>query len=243
MKAYNYFAEVYDDLTENVNYKVRSEYISDFFNKYGITKSAKILDLACGTGSICLELSKMGYSLLGIDKSSEMLSVADNKLNGNVHLLNAEMQNFALSESVDAVVCLLDSINHLESSNDVKKCFNCVYNCLKEKGLFIFDINTVYKHNFILADNSFVFDEEDYFLSWDNELLENNKVRILIDLFKFNGKSYDRFSEEFVETAYETEILVKLLEPYFNILGIYDELTLNPPKNDSQRLYFVCERK
>lgn len=243
MKSYNHFAEFYDDLTENVEYKVRSEYISGFFNEYGLNSNAKILDLACGTGSFASELLNMGYLVEGIDASSEMLSIADNKLNGNVKLINAKMQDFVLSESVDAVICMLDSINHLEKVSDVEKCFECVYNVLNSKGLFIFDVNTIYKHNFVLADNTFVFDTENYFLSWDNELLENNAVRILIDIFQFNGQNYDRFSEEFIETAYEKETLIKLLEPYFNILGIYDELSREKPQINSERLYFVCERK
>lgn len=243
MKPYNHFAEIYDDLTENVNYKVRSDYISDFFNEYNIPKNATVLDLACGTGSISAELIKKGYHLTGIDLSSEMLSVADNKLKGKVSLINAKMQDFALTEPVDAVVCLLDSINHLESKEDVAECFKCVYNALNENGLFIFDVNTVYKHNYILGNNTFVFDEENYFLSWDNELLENNQVRILLDIFEFNGTNYDRFSEEFVETAYDTDTLKRLLSPHFDILGIYDELTLNKPKEESERLYFVCKRR
>ncbi|MDE6506269.1 MAG: class I SAM-dependent methyltransferase, partial [Eubacterium sp.] len=79
-------------------------------------------------------------------------------------------------------------------------------------------VNTVYKHNNILADNSFVFDEEDYFLSWDNELLDGNRVRIMLDFFVFNGNNYDRYSEEFIETAYSAEVLEDALSPYFEVL-------------------------
>jgi len=101
----------------------------------------------------------------------------------------------------------------------------------------------VYKHRNILADNSFVFDEENYFLSWDNELIDSYSVRIILDFFVYNGVSYDRYSEEFVETAFETEVLSSALMPYFEILGIYDDLSLESPKTDSERLYFVCKRK
>lgn len=243
MKSYNYFAEFYDDLTENVDYKVRSEYISGFFNKYGLKDDAQILDLACGTGSFALELLNKGYSVTGIDKSPEMLTIADNKLKGKVNLINTEMQNFTLTESVDAVICMLDSVNHLESENDISKCFKCVYNSLNKNGLFIFDVNTVYKHNYILADNSFVFDEENYFLSWDNELLDNNRVRILLDIFHYNGTNYDRYSEEFTETAYDTDCLIGHLTPYFDVLGVYDDLSLKKPEASSERLYFVCKRR
>lgn len=243
MKPYSHFAEIYDDLTENVNYKVRSDYISGFFDKYGVPKNGKILDLACGTGSVSALFLKKGYQITGIDLSPEMLSLADNKLNGKAQLINAEMQNFTLSEPVDAVICLLDSINHLESEKDVADCFKCVYNSLNENGIFVFDINTIYKHNHILGNNTFVFDEENYFLSWDNELLENNRVRILLDIFMFNGKNYERFSEEFTETAYDIDNIKRLSEPYFDILGIYNELTLDKPENNSERLYFVCKRR
>ena len=87
MKPYNHFAEIYDDLTENVNYKVRSDHISGFFNKYNIPKNGSILDLACGTGSVSAEFIKKGYHITGIDLSTEMLSIADNKLNGKIILL------------------------------------------------------------------------------------------------------------------------------------------------------------
>lgn len=240
---YNYFALHYDELTENVDYKVRSDYISGFFNKLGIPENATLLDLACGTGTMSLLFKEKGYHVIGIDLSSEMLSIADNKANGTISFIKAEMQNFSLSEPVDVCVCCLDSINHLNSLNDVEKAFECVYHSLNKNGVFAFDVNTVYKHRNILADNSFVFDEENYFLSWDNELIDNYSVRIILDFFVYNGVSYDRYSEEFVETAFETEVLSSALMPYFEILGIYDDLSLESPKTDSERLYFVCKRK
>lgn len=243
MKSYNFFAKVYDDLTDNVNYKVRSDYISDFFNKYNVHSGDTILDLACGTGSISAELINHGYKVIGMDLSSEMLSVAASKLNGSALLLNGNMKSFKLPQKVQGVVCSLDSLNHLADIQEVKLCFNSVHNCLDNNGIFIFDVNTIFKHNNVLKNNTYVFDEENYFLSWDNELTENNKVRILIDIFCYNGINYDRYSEEFVETAFSIDDLTSALSPYFNVLGIYDELTENPPKNDSQRLYFVCERK
>lgn len=240
---YNCFAFCYDELTENVDYKVRSDYISGFFNEYGILPGDTVLDLACGTGTMSVLMKNKGYKVIGIDLSGEMLSYADNKAGGEITLLKAEMQNFKLSEPVNACMCNLDSINHLNSLNEVKNTFKCVYDSLTDSGIFIFDVNTVYKHNTVLGDNAFVFDKENYFLSWDNELLENNQVRILLDIFVYNGKNYDRYSEEFTETAYSINDLRSALNPYFDVLGVYDDNTLNEPKNTSERLYFICKRK
>lgn len=240
---YNYLAERYDALTENVDYKVRSEYISGFFDKYGIKKGALILDLACGTGTITKLMYEKGYKMIGIDASEEMLSLADSKLQGSADFIKGRMQDFCLYEAADACICCLDSINHLSSIEEVGDAFECVYNSLKDGAIFIFDVNTIYKHNCILADSSFIFDEEDYFLAWDNELLDDNRIRIMLDFFVYNGKSYDRYSEEFIEKAYSVNELKDTLSPYFEVLGVYDDVSLEPPENSSERLYFICKRK
>lgn len=240
---YNYFALHYDELTENVDYKVRSDYISGFFNKFGISENATLLDLACGTGTMTLLFKEKGYDVIGIDLSDEMLSIADNKAKGEISFIKSEMQDFQLPKPVDACVCCLDSLNHLNSIIEVKKTFQCVYNSLKENGIFVFDVNTIYKHRNVLADNSFVFDETNYFLAWDNELIDDYSVRIMLDFFVFNGINYDRYSEEFIETAFEIDALESALNPYFDILGIYNDLSLEQAENDSERLYFVCKRK
>lgn len=238
--SYNEFAHYYDILTENVDYKVRSDYISNFFSDYG-NGGNKMLDLACGTGSFCKEFANRGYSITGIDSSEDMLSVADSKLKSKAKFICADMTDFKFSDKFDFCVCMLDSINHLTDIELVKKCFNCVYDSLNKGGIFVFDVNTPYKHNCILADNTFVFDEEDFFLSWDNECENDNVVRILIDIFAFNGKNYDRFSEEFYEKAYDIDE-IKSVIGNFEILGIFDELTFNEPKNNSERIYFVLKR-
>lgn len=238
--SYNTFALFYDRLTENADYKVRSDYISNFFSRYG-NGGNRVLDLACGTGTLCSLFNKKGYNVTGVDLSPDMLTVAKAKCPDSQFICE-DISDFNANEKFDFCTCTLDSINHLDDINAVKKCFLSVYNCLDFGGIFVFDVNTIYKHNEILAENTFVFDEDDFFLSWDNEALGNNRVRILLDFFIFNGKNYDRFSEDFVETAYSVEELISALND-FEIIGIYDEFSENAHKADSERIYFVCRRK
>lgn len=245
MSSYQTFAYLYDELTQNVEYEKRCDYILSFFEKNGI-KSGTVLDLACGTGSMSIPFIKKGYNIIGLDYSEEMLEIASNRLSeagNNFSLLKAKMQEFELSEKADACICCLDSINHLNNIDDVQATFKNVYDSLNNNGLFVFDVNTVYKHNKILADNTFVFDEDDYYLVWDNEAVDDRTVRILLDMFLFNGENYDRFSEEFEETAYSVEELSTWLKnsDFVNI-KVYDELSYDEPKNDSERLYFVCKK-
>lgn len=246
MSSYNFFAEFYDALTKNVEYEVRSDYISDFFIAENI-QSGTIIDLACGTGSVSACLARKGYNIFGVDLSPQMLSFAENKLSAlgcDYSLINSAMQDFEADIPVDGVVCLLDSINHLTDITDVERTFFNVYKSLKNGGLFIFDVNTIYKHQKILFDNTFVFDEEDYFLVWDNEQVSDREVRILLDIFAYNGSSYDRYSEEFNEYAYSIEELTNLLNcAGFKSVRVYDDLTKDSPKHDSERLYFVCKKE
>lgn len=245
MSSYQTFAYLYDELTQNVEYEKRCDYIRSFLEKENI-KSGTVLDLACGTGSMSIPLIKKGYNIIGIDCSEDMLEIASERLSNESYsffLLKAKMQNFEFSDKVDACICCLDSINHLNNNSDVQKTFENVFNSLKNGGLFIFDVNTIYKHNEILADNTFIFDEEDYYLVWDNEKIDDRTVRILLDMFIYNGSSYDRFSEEFCETAYTVEELSQTLKDTgFKNIKIYDELSLDEPKENSERIYFVCKK-
>ena len=146
MSNYEEFSLVYDKLTEDVDYKSRADYIEEIFARYSKTKPVLIADLACGTGSMCLELDNRGYDMIGIDASSDMLDVALKKSEGRKILyLNQDICDFELYGTVDAALCLLDSINHLTEDGDLDSLFSLFNNYLNPEGLFIFDVNTKYK--------------------------------------------------------------------------------------------------
>ncbi len=237
MSSYKSFAAFYDSLTYNVNYEAACGYITSFLNK---GEGLKLLDLACGTGSMTKLMCDAGYDVTGVDLSEDMLLVASSKCSAS--FIKADMRSFDFKERFDNCICCLDSINHLNSLEDWKSCFESVYKSLKTGGVFVFDVNTVYKHNSVLADRTFVFDEEDYYLVWDNEDEGDNKIRIMLDFFVFNGVNYDRFSEEFYESAFALDEIKSALSPCFEVLGIYDNITQNPPENDSERVFFICKK-
>ena len=76
--SYSSFASVYDELTQNVDYKKRAEYIGSILADFDI-KDGLLLDLACGTGSLSVEFSKMGFEVIGTDASPDMLMEAREK--------------------------------------------------------------------------------------------------------------------------------------------------------------------
>jgi len=116
---------VYDLLMDDVDYSQWADYIEALFEKYAV-KPEIILDLACGTGSLTLELAKRGYDMIGIDISPEMLNRAVEKtdLSGVSPLwVCQDMRSFELYGTVDAIVCTMDSLNYILDMNDVRNVF------------------------------------------------------------------------------------------------------------------------
>lgn len=245
--SYSFFASVYDTLTENVEYSRRAEHFCSLLAENSVN-GGLLLDLACGTGNLSFELEKRGYSVIGIDSSEEMLSIAQNKKyeNGSdAMFLCQDMRSLDLYGTVNCCVSALDSLNHLTSEEDLLKAFQNVSLFLEDGGIFIFDMNTVYKHKNILADNSYIYDCGDIFCAWQNNLKNDGcTVEITLDFFeKGEDGLYDRYTESFCERAYPSKKVKELLEKAdFTFLAEYDELTHNAPSENSQRTVFVARR-
>jgi ubiquinone/menaquinone biosynthesis C-methylase UbiE len=244
--SYSSFAQYYDCLTRNVEYEKRADYfcrvLEHLHHSPGIT-----LDLACGTGSLTVALAKRGLDVYGIDGSPAMLSVAQQKAeeNGlNLLFLCQKMQNIDLYGTVDTVICALDSINHLTSEADVLKAFQRVSLFLDPDGVFIFDMNTVYKHKCVLSNQVFVYDMDKVYCVWQNRLEEKtSRIGITLDFFGRDGNVYHRSSERFYERAYRMEQIVSLLaRAGLEAVCAFDDLSFVPPREDSERIVIAAKK-
>lgn len=243
MSNYSDFAFVYDRLTENVNYSERADYIRTLFDRLGVKKGADVLDLACGTGSLTTELAK-SYEMIGVDNSPEMLSQAQEKMYNDgqrILYLCQDMTELDLYGTVDATVCMLDSLNHLSSADEIKQVIDKVGLFMNHGGIFIFDVNTIYKHREILANNTFVYDCEDVYCVWQNQLNDDDSVDITLDIFEQDGDAYFRSDESFTEIACPIDSYKKwLTNAEFEIINIYDEMSDRPLNETTQRAVFVA---
>lgn len=243
MNSYGDFASVYDKLTFDVDYSARCDYIEEIFVRHKSERPVLIADLACGTGSTCVELDKRGYDMIGIDASAEMLNVASEKSEGkDILYLNQDICDFELYGTVDAALCLLDSINHLTEDDDLDRLFALVKNYLNPHGLFIFDVNTEYKFEKILADNVYTYETDDIFYVWENNY-EDGICDIYINFFVKDGNKYRRIEQSHAERYYSNEELRRLADKYgFTVEGVYGELTFDKPEDDCQREFWVLKK-
>lgn len=246
MSVYSCFSEYYDLLTEDIDYKGRTDYLYGLFKRFNSVPSL-LLDLACGTGNFSIEFAKKGIDVIGVEPSEEMLSVARSKANikkVDILFLCQTGQELDLYGTVDGAICCLDSINHVTNKDDLEKLFSRVSLFLEPGKLFIFDVNTEYKHKEILGDNTFVRETDDVFFVWQNFYNSEEKItNICLDFFKESDGVYVRECEDFSERAYSTEDINNMLETSgFEIVAIYDDMSYNEPTDKSQRIIYVARK-
>ncbi|MBO4693495.1 MAG: class I SAM-dependent methyltransferase [Clostridia bacterium] len=243
---YNAFAKYYDILMRDVDYHARADYICSLFSKYG-KKPKLLLDLACGTGSFSNEFSHRGFSVIGVDISEEMLCIAQEKSikqGNNVLYICQPAQELKLHSTVDGAVCLLDSLNHIIDYSELCEVFIKVSDALEKDALFIFDMNTVYKHKNILADNAFVIEEDGIFCVWQNFYNKDlHTTDIILDFFEKQGNKYERYSECFSERAYtKREIYTATEKAGLRIEACLGDMSGDKPDSRESRMFFVARK-
>ncbi|MCD7800775.1 MAG: YerC/YecD family TrpR-related protein [Ruminococcus sp.] len=247
---YDNFSYYYDDLTKNVNYKKRASYFNNIIERFNGNTSGTLLDLACGTGSISEEMARLGYDVIGTDISEGMLNVAMNKKFNSgldIQYLKQDMRKLNMFGTIDNILCVLDSLNHLPNLDDIKQTFSRVSLFAEPNGLFIFDMNTIYKHREILSNNSYIYETNNVFCAWENyynQDSENNQVDIVLNFFEYQEDgSFHRYIEEFSEWAYNVDDILEILENVgFMLLAMYDDDTFNPIHESSERIVFVARK-
>lgn len=245
--AYSDFGFFYDMLTDESDYDLRYEYLTGLLAENSISEGI-LLDAACGTGVLSEKFAAEGFDVIGVDLSQEMLSKAlERKAENNSSSLYLcqDLAELDLFGTINCAVCTLDSINHITDPDDVKAAIERIGLFMEKGGVFIFDVNTEYKHKEILGNNAFVFDTDEVFCAWQNEYDEETKeVHIYLDLFAPDEDGrYERYAEDFIEVIYSKEFLENALsEAGFRIEAIYDDLTHNELRSDSQRAVYVCKK-
>ena len=243
MSGYHIFSQFYDNLTFNVDYEKRADYIQSVLSLWE-HEPGLALDLACGTGSMTIALKERGWDIFGIDGSQDMLSIAMEKAYDkelSILFLCQQMERLDLYGTIDTCICTLDSLNHITEKNTLQAAFDKVALFMNPDGMLVFDVNTVYKHQRILGSNTFVYDTDEVYCVWQNSLKENNIVNIELDLFEKEGGVYTRHTERFSERAYDIEELKEMLKKAgFETLAVYRDLTTEPLFDDSDRAVFVA---
>lgn len=247
MSCYVTLASVYDGFTGDVDYKSIADFYEQIFDRYGADVKT-ILDLACGTGNMTVELASRGYELIGTDMSADMLSVASEKIaEGNFDvapmLLNQSMEKLDLYGTVDAAVCCLDGLDYVEPES-LPEVFSRLMLFIRPGGVLVFDVNTPEKLRG-LDGQVFIDETDDAYCVWRAEFdEEENAVFYGMDIFRleYDGR-WSRDFEEHKEYAHDPKMIMSLLKSAgFREIRITGELTQNEPAEGEQRVFIAALR-
>ena len=240
-KSYTEFSQIYDLLRDDIDYEKWTSFIVE---KAG--GGRKILEAACGTGSITRLLAEKNYRVTAFDLSQDMLMRAYEKLGRSpgIKLLNMDMTNFKIDDKFDLAICCCDGVNYI-AENDIKKFLSNVYSHLNDNSRFIFDMSTEYKYTSLFND-TYVYDDGEIFYVWENVMDElNNVVNMEINFFiKDSTNKYTRINEVQTQYIHEAETITKLLkEAGFSDIEVYDDYNEEKLKETSLRAVFCSTKR
>lgn len=191
-EMYRLVAEYYDVWNSDLDYGAWADAIEKTLAEHYPEGVRDILDLGCGSGCMTVELARRGFDMVGVDSSPEMLSEARalaecEGVEPRCLWLLQDMTSFELYGTVEAVVCCLDTLNHLTSYAELRATLALVHNYLAPGGIFLFDLNSKEKFETLYSDKSYTMEKEGMLCVWQSEY---SKRTHLADFF------VTRFSEE-----------------------------------------------
>ncbi|MCD7951274.1 MAG: class I SAM-dependent methyltransferase [Erysipelotrichaceae bacterium] len=234
--SYENFSYYYDSLMD-------SKFYDDYF-EFILNHAAfdDVFELACGTGEIAIRLAKAHKQVYASDLSMDMLEVAKQKAmseNVNLFLQRVDMTDFSTDRKVDLILCLCDSINYLLEENQIIQTFKNIYASLKVTGTFIFDIDSLYKMNYILKDYHEHDEDADYIFDWQVEKIDD-------DFVKHHVYIEDKLENDIVdEDHYQKTFDVYQYKQWLNETGFH-KITyysdFGEYNKDCERIIFVCQK-
>jgi len=237
-------APFYDQLMADVPYTRWVDYALTLFAAAG-GDGSRAVDLATGTGNVALDLAERGFSVVGVDCSLPMLREAARKTtpaHGHVAWACQDLRHLGLAPRFDFAVCLYDSLNYLASPRDFTVALRQIAGVLRPGGLLVFDLNSIH------ALEAELFTQEDLDrrtpvrYRWTSRY--NRKVRVSVIEMRFwlppDGREVTVTHRQ---RGYEiAEVTAALKTAGLDCVGLYDGTGLNPPTDETERIYFVARR-
>ncbi len=201
-------------------------------------QEARIIDLACGTGNLAIELAELGHSVQGVDICPEMIEVAKTKMvsadSDPPRFEVADMASLRIVDEFDCATCTFDALNYLLTTEQVRAMFHGVARLLAPRGLFVFDCVTeqLFRHHH--GDS---FKRKLGGVSFSQKLRYDRARRIARTVFKFS----DGVEETHLQRPYNLEEMSAILdETGFEIVKALSGFYNQPYTSESERLICVA---
>ncbi len=248
---YTKYAKYYHLLDgASIDYMKFAKKLDVVFRKHNIKK---ILDFACGIGKLGIELTKIGYSVVGIDLNSAMINEA--KKNSKNAKIKFEIKQGDLRKDTigkfDAILCTYNYIGHF-SRKEFMDIVDNFKNNLNNGGLIFFDI-----FNFKFMDKKF---KEDVFIDVSSSVGEISATRFnqnTLDrtnkIMKINQTTFIQdeilrmYSDSWELKIYDLDEIENMLASKFEIINVYGSIfgdsLLCPYSEDKECIVILAKLK
>ncbi len=245
MQQFEGYEPEYYDLT----YGKHAEDVNFYLN---LAKEAKgkVLEIACGSGRVYLELLRAGVDIRGIDLSEIMLNAlkrkaAEMKLQSKVSL--ADMRDFSLDETFDMIIIPAQSFLHNITADDQLRTLKCCRNHLADNGRLVLNFFYPNRHTMDAKYGKETVRPMDTpvegmeLVTWSG--FENEPDQVIVSEFtwKQDGKMVARFK---ARLAYiyrrEFELLLRLAG--FSSWKVYGGFEFQPHEAINQEMVWVVKK-
>ena len=245
---YNSYAATYDR-TGQIQFSVlMNMYLRDLLRAHPVA-GTRLLELACGTGTLALMMAERGWQVLGLDRSTAMLEQARAKQAAvpeplALEFAEGDMRDFAVAAPVDLVTCCFDTLNYLLTEDQLLRCFGAVARALAPGGCFMFDVAT----DFFLRHYWQGVEFEEWAgvsqaMQSHYDAATGYSTLVLTGFVSTSRGRFRRFREVHIERAYPDATIQRLLRAAGLVVeAVYDCFTTEPPNERSLRLMYVARR-
>lgn len=242
MSSFGPVAPYYDELMKTVPYRMWVGYYLLLLSHQDV-RPKRLLDVCCGTGTMCEMLHREGFEMAGFDLSPGMIEEARRKAARKKLPVRYEVQDaaeFEMGERYDAALSFFDSLNNILDPRRLEMAFERVADHLPPGGSWIFDLNTAYAFEERMFDQEHLRSNSRLRYKWVGEYDPASRI-IEVDMrFWYQG---EEFQEKHVQRAHHPDEVVAMLERAgFEEIRLFHAYTLNPPRHTSDRIHYSCVR-
>jgi SAM-dependent methyltransferase len=145
MTVFDGYAVYYDLLYRDKNYEAESRHVHEVIQRHHPAAST-LLEMGCGTGRHAAELSRIGYTVHGIDRSRRMLDLAIGRLGtlpaevaSRLTFSMGDVRQTQLAGRFDAVTALFHVFSYLPETTDLRAAMESASRHLNPGGILLFD--------------------------------------------------------------------------------------------------------
>ncbi|MDA2933941.1 class I SAM-dependent methyltransferase [Acidobacteria bacterium AH-259-D05] len=232
------------DLIHDLQYKEGTqEEVGYLIGFLGIDSGAHVLDLCCGVGRHSLEFARRGFTVTGVDRTSQFLKRANQQAKDeglSVEFVHEDMRQFCRPDSFDAAINFFTSCGFFNDEENLRVLQN-LHESLKPGGRLVMEM--VGKE--ILART---FQERDWFRSKDGKtiLLEEREIRDgwkWVDIQWHLIKGSERRERSWSLRVYSAgELEASLRKVGFNVVKLYGTVEGDPYDVKAKRLIAVAQK-